>query len=100
MLHTIFCGSESKQKRECAACDPNVYALAKHLPFAHIRQTQIRCSLTDELLQEADPPYRMPSGYLIAESAINNLEAVNDMCVCPKTGQKFDRGELRKVYFS
>ena len=48
-----------------------------------------------------DPPFRMPSGYIIAESAINTLTVVNDgTLVCPATGKHFKKTDLRKIFFS
>jgi hypothetical protein len=52
------------------------------------------------MISEKDPPYRMPSGYLVAESALKELEMRDDKYVCPRTNRTFVREDLRKVFFS
>lgn len=52
------------------------------------------------MIAESDPPFRMPSGYLIAESSIPKLAQRNGLLVCPVTNDLFGKDDLRKVFFS
>ena len=56
--------------------------------------------MTGELIREEDPPFRLPSGYLVAESTLEHLKLKDGKYVCPRTKKRFGLDEVRKVFFS
>ena len=60
-------------------------------------------------MNETNPPFYLPSGYLISkrakdklveESNIDSGREVDPRLKCPISGQSYRVSELRKVYFS
>ena len=100
-LKTIHCVDAETAERECATCDPIVRMIAKNLPNGHTRQSQIRCSATKMPISEKDHPFRMPTGYIIAESTIKKLvQTADGSYQCPVTGKHFRKEDLKRVFFS
>ena len=78
--------------------------LGKDLPQAHLAQTSITCRVTGEVMDEMNPPYYLPSGYLVSEKARSMIREQdpegNDFLRCPVTKVLYKETELRKVFFS
>jgi macrophage erythroblast attacher len=84
--------------------------LGKMLPKAHISQTAIRCIVTNEVMDEHNQPFYLPSGRLISKNAIQILQQQYRACdgianeegsfKCPISGKTVRESELRKVFFS
>ena len=100
---------EINQNGQCPTCDKNIMSLGVELPHAQLTQTSIACSHTGELMNETNPPFYLPSGYLISKHAkeklIEDYEAnrtndVDPKLKCPITNTVYRVSELRKVYFS
>ena len=102
---------EINQNGQCPTCDPNIRSLGGELPNAQLTQTSIACTLTGELMNDSNPPFYLPSGYLISKKAKDKLinefaEArrgspeVDAKLRCPLTEKIYRESELRKVYFS
>ena len=64
---------EINQNGQCPTCDPNIRTLGGELPNAQLTQTSIACTLTGELMDESNPPFYLPSGYLISKKAKDKL---------------------------
>ena len=102
---------EINQNGQCPTCDPNIRSLGVELPTAQLTQTSIACTLTGELMNESNPPYYLPSGYLISKKAKDKLIYEysegrsgsldsDSKLKCPLTDKVYRDSELRKVYFS
>ena len=102
---------EINQNGACPTCDPNIRSLGVELPCAQLTQTSIACTITGELMDESNPPFYLPSGYLISKKAKDKLtyefaEAkggspeIDPKLKCPLTEKVYRESDLRKVYFS
>uniref|UniRef100_A0A061RF38 Macrophage erythroblast attacher-like n=1 Tax=Tetraselmis sp. GSL018 TaxID=582737 RepID=A0A061RF38_9CHLO len=80
---------------------PEFRALAEGLPFAKHGQSKLVCSVTKRMMDENNPPWVMPNGYVYSEQAVDIICARNDgRMVCPITGESFERSELRRAYLA
>jgi macrophage erythroblast attacher len=78
---------------------PAFQKLAMGLPYAKHVQSKLICSLTRQLMNEANPPMVLPNGYVYSERAVEQIRGANaGKVVCPKTGNAYHVDELRRAY--
>ena len=102
---------------ECPTCEPKMRSLGRELPSSLHTLTQVSCSITGLQMNDSNPPFYLPSGYLISEQAKLRLIAEQNHGAsleqllmtrepseiklrCPFSDRLFSESELRKVYFS
>ena len=72
---------------------------AEGLPYAKHVQSKLVCSVTREIMNEANPPMVLPNGYVYSSKAVQLIMAENGgKMVCPKTKSVYQSDELRRAY--
>eukprot|EP00798_Chlamydomonas_sp_ICE-L_P023017 gene23017-30210_t len=78
---------------------PAFKKLAEGLPLAKHVHSKLVCSVTKDIMNDANPPMVLPNGYVYSARAVEMIGAQNDGdMVCPKTGSKFSADELRRFH--
>lgn len=50
-----------------------LYRIARSLPFADVSTSVLRCSFTNKLMDEDDPPCSLPNGRAVCKSLMTRL---------------------------
>lgn len=73
----------------CSNEDPlhlkNFQKLADGLPYAKYDRSKLICCVTRETMNEANPPYVLPNGYVYSAKAINKIKNDDGKICCPIT---------------
>lgn len=80
---------------------PQFQRLAADLPFAKHVHSKLVCSVTQEIMNHANPPMVLPNGYVYSQKAIQQIMAKNNsQVVCPRTGSVYSFDELRRAFIA
>lgn len=75
--------------------------LAEGLPFAKHVHSKLICSVTKQIMNDANPPMVLPNGYVYSQKATQAIIAQNaGKMVCPRTGQEYQPDELRRAFIA
>jgi macrophage erythroblast attacher len=78
---------------------PAFQKLAEGLPYAKHVHSKLICSVTREIMNDANPPLVLPNGYVYSQKAVAVIMGKNDgKVVCPKTGSVYGLDELRRAF--
>eukprot|EP01103_Thecamoeba_quadrilineata_P016584 TRINITY_DN5576_c0_g1_i1.p1 TRINITY_DN5576_c0_g1~~TRINITY_DN5576_c0_g1_i1.p1 ORF type:complete len:380 (+),score=61.58 TRINITY_DN5576_c0_g1_i1:39-1178(+) len=100
-LKTNQCYDPDKRKEGCPMCTENFRELAENLPFSHHIHSSLVCSITNQAMNDENPPMALPNGYVYSYKALNDLAEKNQgLVVCPKTKESFKFSDLKKVFIA
>lgn len=78
---------------------PAFQKLAEALPYAKHVRSKLICSVTKELMNDANPPMVLPNGYVYSQKAIELITTRHaGKVVCPVTGTVYNADELRRAF--
>jgi len=78
---------------------PTFQKLAEGLPYAKHVQSKLVCSVTKDIMNDANPPMVLPNGYVYSARAVESITAANGgRMVCPRTGNVYAADELRRAF--
>ncbi|XP_013165330.1 PREDICTED: macrophage erythroblast attacher [Papilio xuthus] len=97
-LNTPQCFNESTKVSSCPACAPPLNALARTLPHAHCSHSRLLCRISNEPLNEHNPPMALPNGQVYGEKALKEMMKEHGSITCPKTKEVFCMKRVEKVY--
>lgn len=100
-LKTPFCYDENNKKNiNCPICSNEITKLSKDLPYFNHQVSHIICRITDEIMDETNPPLSLPNGQVYCEKAINEQINANNKFVDPVSNKEYQLNECKKVYIS
>ena len=100
-LKTPFCYDENNKKNiNCPICSNEIAKLSKDLPYFNHQVSHIICRITDEIMDETNPPLSLPNGQVYCEKAINEQINANNKFVDPVSNKEYQLNECKKVYIS
>ncbi|KAG1678956.1 hypothetical protein FOA52_013019 [Chlamydomonas sp. UWO 241] len=88
----------------CSREDPlhlaEFQALARGLPFAKHVHSKLLCSVTREIMNDANPPMVLPNGYVYSARAVERLLEAGGgaKLTCPITKTEHSADELRRAF--
>ena len=90
---------------DCPVCDPaglGALAAQPEVPFAHHVNSVLVCSITGKLMEgEGREPLALPNGRVYSREALEAMALENGgEVVCPRTGDRYDFLDTRKVFIS
>ncbi|EGT31443.1 hypothetical protein CAEBREN_00804 [Caenorhabditis brenneri] len=89
-----------KKKQKCIVCRPDIFPLAKDLPFAHVENSIILCSMNGSVCDdEHNIPFLFPSGHVFGKKAVNKLRRKNGKIWDPVHKQEIEEDEVLRLYF-
>lgn len=83
---------------DCPICSELLNKLAATLPCAHCSQSRLVCYISNEPMNEHNPPMMLPNGFVYGERALKKMAEENGLITCPRTGAIFSVKECEKVY--
>uniref|UniRef100_A0A1I7TBS1 RING-Gid-type domain-containing protein n=1 Tax=Caenorhabditis tropicalis TaxID=1561998 RepID=A0A1I7TBS1_9PELO len=87
-------------KQKCMVCRPDMYPLAEGLPYAHVDNSRILCSMTGTVVDDDENiPFLFPSGHVFGLKAINKLRRPENKIFDPIHKQMMDESEALRLYF-
>lgn len=103
-MKTPTCKADTKtklSKQKCVVCRPNIFPLAEDLPYAHVENSIILCSMTGTLCDdEENTPFLFPSGHIFGKKAIKKLTRENGKVWDPVHKKEIDpETEVLRLYF-
>jgi macrophage erythroblast attacher len=99
-LKTPMCSQPNNKNINCPVCDDSTFgALAQGLPNGLHRNSCIVCRISGVILNEDNPPYVLPNGYVYGHKSLLEMASQNKgMVSCPRTGAMFPFSACRKVH--
>ncbi|CCL99210.1 uncharacterized protein FIBRA_01225 [Fibroporia radiculosa] len=95
------CYDTHRKNIDCPVCDSNLGRLAEEVPFSHHVNSTIVCRISGKIMDEDNMPLVFPNGQVYSKEALEDMAARNDGTVrCPRTGEKCNFSDLRKVFIS
>ena len=76
------CYMEDTYNMQCPVCSKILNELAEPLPFSHHAQSQLICALSQDPINEHNPPLSLPNGYVYGERVSVCVCVCVCMCVC------------------
>lgn len=78
---------------------PEFRILAEGLPYAKHVQSKLICSVTRELMNDANPPVVLPNGYVYSQKAVEQIMSRSgSKMICPRTRSEYSPEELRRAF--
>ncbi|KRX18190.1 Macrophage erythroblast attacher [Trichinella nelsoni] len=91
--------AQQQLQQQCPTCTDEVRLLSEHLPVAHVSQSRLICPYSGEPLNENNPPFVLPNGFVYGQSSLLAIATQNGgKMVCPRTRQSFSLKEADRVY--
>lgn len=95
---TAACGGDTRVV-DCPACNEELHALVRPLPFAHFEYSRLYCRLSKTLMSDDNPPYALPNGQIYSLEALREMAAKNDGWItCPVTEASYRMDQTKKCY--
>ncbi|KAF8605818.1 hypothetical protein BDV93DRAFT_521181 [Ceratobasidium sp. AG-I] len=96
------CYDPAQRNVDCPVCDTDgLGILAKEVPWSHHVNSVIVCRITGKIMDEDNPPLCLPNGQVYSQKALKDQAIRNGgQVTCPKTGEVFAYGQVRKMYIS
>ncbi|CAI2298948.1 unnamed protein product [Caenorhabditis sp. 36 PRJEB53466] len=87
-------------KIKCLVCRPDMWEIAEHLPYAHVENSRILCSLTGQLCDDdKNIPYLFPSGHVFGLKTIEKLRRPDNKIYDPVQKREIADTEILRLYF-
>eukprot|EP00898_Chlorokybus_atmophyticus_P008796 jgi/Chlat1/8918/Chrsp92S00691 len=105
-LKTPFCEDERENDESaCSKEDPlrsTLYRqLARGLPYAKHARSTLVCRITNEIMNDNNPPMVLPNGYVYSRNALEAMARDNNgRITCPRTGFTCNYAQLQKAFIS
>ncbi|CAB04951.1 E3 ubiquitin-protein transferase MAEA [Caenorhabditis elegans] len=100
---TPSCHNDEKtplDKQKCIVCRPDVWPIAENLPYSHVANSRIFCSLSGKLCDDdKNIPFLFPSGHVIGSAAIERLKRDDNKLYDPIHKKLIDEEEALRLYF-
>lgn len=94
---TPACAPGANEK--CITCQPAVFTLAEGLPHAHTGQSKLHCAYSGETINEDNPPWFLPSGFVYGEKSLKKLTQPDGYYVrCPRGNTSYPRSDCVRLY--
>ncbi|KAL1238677.1 E3 ubiquitin-protein transferase MAEA [Trichinella spiralis] len=91
--------AQQQLQQQCPTCTDEVRLLSEQLPVAHVSQSRLICPYSGEPLNENNPPFVLPNGFVYGQSSLLAIATQNGgKMVCPRTRQSFSLKEADRVY--
>ncbi|KAJ1974014.1 GID complex subunit containing RING finger motif [Dimargaris xerosporica] len=97
---THQCNHQIDTNINCPVCQKETLGkLAQTLPFSHHVNSTLVCRVTGEIMNEDNPPMRLPNGRVYSLKALQELASEHKgKVVCPLTSQVFSMADAKKMY--
>eukprot|EP01095_Lingulamoeba_sp_RSL-Kostka_P015287 TRINITY_DN697_c2_g1_i1.p1 TRINITY_DN697_c2_g1~~TRINITY_DN697_c2_g1_i1.p1 ORF type:complete len:534 (-),score=133.60 TRINITY_DN697_c2_g1_i1:106-1707(-) len=94
--------NEENYNINCPTCQPLFVKLSKDLPCSRHLNSTLVCRISNEIMDEDNPPMVFPNGHIYSYNALKRMADANDnnVVTCPKTNEKCLFSDLRKAYIS
>lgn len=102
-LKVPACGAHESANVDCPVCDRQALGgLAHEVPSSHQVNSTIVCKISGKVMDGDNGPLAFPvSGMVYSREALEEMASKNNGEVtCPRTGEKVQFTELRKVFIS
>ncbi|KAJ1967343.1 GID complex subunit containing RING finger motif [Dispira parvispora] len=101
-LKNVHCYHADDRNINCPVCQTDTLGeLAKSLPYSHHINSNLVCRVTGLLMNEDNPPMKLPNGRVYSLTAISQMAAENRGRIqCPMTGETFALNEAKKLFIS
>jgi len=101
-LKTPHCYNETDKNINCPVCESETFGkLAEGLPMSHHVNSCIVCRINGGLVNESDGAMVMPNGFVYSFSAMTEMsERCGGRVTCPRSGNVYSFGQLRKAFIS
>jgi macrophage erythroblast attacher len=69
------------------------------LPYSKHAHSKLICSVTGDLMSDANPPMVLPNGFVYSQKAVAQIMGKQGgKVVCPQTGATYTLDELRRAF--
>ncbi|KAJ1907456.1 GID complex subunit containing RING finger motif [Tieghemiomyces parasiticus] len=101
-LKSTHCYHDEDRNINCPVCQKDTLGrLARALPYSHQVNSNLVCRVTGQLMNEDNPPMKLPNGRVYSLQALQQMALENNGEVrCPVTGQTFDFTDAKKLFIS
>jgi macrophage erythroblast attacher len=100
-LKTPQCFREDSKNFNCPICSDLIGQMAKDLPAAQHTHSTLVCRVTGDIMNEDNPPYVLPSGYVYSKRALDEMSMQNNGIVrCTVTEQEFGIDEANRLFIT
>ena len=98
---TVMLPSQPSVACECPACHPLYFsAPLPHASFCRRSVTRLVDPVTKDDIDENNPAMVLPNGRVFGRATIDMLTSADGLqVICPRTGEIFPRGEVRRAFF-
>eukprot|EP01135_Chromosphaera_perkinsii_P002490 Nk52_evm6s224 gene=Nk52_evmTU6s224 len=97
-LKTPMCYQEGNKSLNCPVCTPKMGTLSEDLPFSHRIHSCLVCRISNEIMNEDNPPMVLPNGYVYSRNALSEMAKTDGYITCPRTRDTFRFSDALKVY--
>jgi len=98
-LKSSYCYQDDNRNPNCPVCSPDFRALSKDLPFSHHVNSSLICQITNEVMNEDNPPMVLPNGYTYSKNAMLMMASKNNgLITCPRSKKTYRYDELKRAF--
>ncbi|KAF8315398.1 hypothetical protein DL93DRAFT_2125502 [Clavulina sp. PMI_390] len=84
---------------DCPVCDEaGLGDLALVVPSSQHLNSSLVCAISGELMDDTNPPLAFNNGFVYSTKALEEMERQEGGVTCPRSHQRLQMSELRKVY--
>ncbi|ETW34784.1 hypothetical protein PFTANZ_04516 [Plasmodium falciparum Tanzania (2000708)] len=96
VIKTDHCGSKTSTK--CPTCIKELKNIINKLPNIQKTKSFLVCPYTNEVMDEHNPPFTTPTGYVFSEKAISLFLKAEETFECPITNEKYRMDEFSRLF--
>ncbi|SOV81249.1 conserved Plasmodium protein, unknown function [Plasmodium sp. gorilla clade G3] len=96
VIKTDHCGKKTSTK--CPTCIKELKNTINKLPNIQKTKSFLVCPYTNEVMDENNPPFTTPTGYVFSEKAISLFLKSEETFECPITNEKYRMDEFSRLF--
>ncbi|CAC9698933.1 conserved Plasmodium protein, unknown function [Plasmodium sp. DRC-Itaito] len=96
VIKTDNCGNKISTK--CPTCIKELKNTINKLPNIQKTKSFLVCPYTNEVMDENNPPFTTPTGYVFSEKAISLFLKSEETFECPITNEKYRMDEFSRLF--
>ncbi|CDO66098.1 conserved Plasmodium protein, unknown function [Plasmodium reichenowi] len=96
VIKTDHCGTKTSTK--CPTCIKELKNIINKLPNIQKTKSFLVCPYTNEVMDEHNPPFTTPTGYVFSEKAISLFLKSEETFECPITNEKYRMDEFSRLF--
>ncbi|KYN97101.1 hypothetical protein PGSY75_1330500 [Plasmodium gaboni] len=96
VIKTDHCGKKTSTK--CPTCIKELKNTINKLPNIQKTKSFLVCPYTNEVMDENNPPFTTPTGYVFSEKAISLFLKSDEIFECPITNEKYRMDEFSRLF--